>query len=250
MGFARGLACKRWSRIALAVVTCVLALGFMGQGSTALAWGGKGGAQSRNSVSPATCAPDSSTVDTNAYPEAEIYYITSSNGVNVRQGAGTGYCIITTQGYQADVVRVPGVNSVNANGYTWIKVAYFLGQCQYCANYSWSNTGWIATVGLSLPGGTDTCELSAGCDGYSGAPAGQSGWQFAGPFPPTNPEWSKSTCQANQGNTYNSCYWYSYHQNATHPGVYASSVNPNWFGDPSTPNTYSVFYWNWDWWVH
>ena len=127
MTFVRGLASQRWSRVALAVVTSVLALALMSQGSTALAWGGKGSTQSKNSVSPATCSPSSSSVAGGS--DTPIYYVTSTIGVNVRQGPGTGYCVITTQGYQADVVQVPGVSTVNANGYTWMYKSFCRNPC-------------------------------------------------------------------------------------------------------------------------
>lgn len=247
MALVRGLASKRWSRTALAVITCVLALTLMSQGSTALAWGGKGSIQSKDSVSSSTCAPSSSSVAGGGL--ADIYYVTSTIGVNVRQGPGTGYCIITTQGYQADVIRVPGVSTVNANGYTWMKVAYFLGQCRYCTNYSWSQTGWIATANLAAASNHYTCLVSSGCDLYSGGVSWY-GWQFGGPYPPTNPQLTQSQC-LNYSDPYNGCSWYNYQQTFTTGAYYgADTTNPNWFGEESTPNTYCHFVWNYDWWSH
>lgn len=250
MGFARGLASRRWSRVALAAFVGVMALVLMSQGSTALAWGGKGNTQSKNSVSPSTCTPSSSSVAGGS--DTPIYYVTSTIGVNVRQGPGTGYCVITTQGYQADVVQVPGVSTVNANGYTWMKVAYFLGQCRYCTNYSWSNTGWIAMTGLALAqtGAYDhtfTCEISTGCDSYGWN--NQTGWWPGGPFPPTNPQWTQSQCQSS-----NECSWETYHTavvEETGLDWGASTTNPNWFVVNTGAEVFGYnFYWNWDWWAH
>jgi hypothetical protein len=220
-----------------------------GQSGVALAWGGKGSAQSKSSVSPATCTPSSSAP---SGLNAPIHYVTSTTGVNVRQGPGTGYCVIATQGYQADVVQVPGVSTVNANGYTWMKVAYFQGLCRYCSNYDWSHTGWIATANLAAATGNYTCEVSSGCDEYQGDIIG-SGWQFGGPYPPTNPQLTQSQClNYNPGGTYNQCFWYNYHQVFYFPSGYggADVDNPNWFGSAATANTLSQFVWNYDWWAH
>jgi hypothetical protein len=226
-----------------------------GQGGVALAWGGKQGtpaAQTKTNVVPATCSPDVSTVDTNTYYVGLIYYVTSSNGVNVRQNPGTSYCIITTQANGADVVRVPGVNSVSANGYTWIKVAYYLGQSRFSTNYSWSNTGWIATTGLTLAQAGDgahtfTCEISTGCDSYGWN--NQTGWGPGGPYPPTNPEWTQSQCQSS-----NECAWVTYHNTEVeYTGLEwgASTDNPNWFVVNTGAYVFGWnLYWNYDWWAH
>jgi hypothetical protein len=247
MAFVRGLAGQRWSRVVLAALASVLALVLMSQGSTALAWGGKGSAQSKSSVSPATCSPSSSSVA--GGDVATIYYVTATAGVNVRQGPGTSYCVIATQSYQADVVQVPGVSTVNANGYTWMKVAYFQGQCRYCTNYSWSHTGWIATSNLTVASDRFTCLVSSGCDLYRGGVFGY-GWQFGGPYPPTNPQFTQSQCQ-NYSNPDNACLWEGYQQTVVEGNGYgADTTNPNWFGTSSGPNWYTNFVWNYDWWAH
>jgi len=245
-------------RVLLPALLALVVLGIVGNGPTALASGGKPGA---GGISPHTfhtpplsgsCPADVS--NPGPTTAATVYYVSATSAVNVRQGPGTGYCVVTSQNSTGDVVAVPGVATVNANGYTWIKVAFYLGACQFCTNYSWSDTGWMATSFLTQATNNWTCELSGGCDEYVGAIL-ERGWPFTG-YPPTNPEWSKSTCLANPGSSGNNgCFWYNYNQNRSLSGLQsymigADPANPNWFYIYSGAELSPFLAWNYDWWAH
>jgi hypothetical protein len=219
---------------------------------TALAYGGKPTTLGAK-VTPFTCAPDNSS-HTTSWTADTVYYVNATGGVNVRNGPGTGYCIVTSQGYTADVVAVPNTATVNANGYTWIKVAYYEGNCQTCTNYSWSQTGWMAINFLTKMSSGFECVESAGCALYF--VDSSSGYPYPSSY---DPNLSQSQCSASSSPM--PCEWHAngYNSTISPPSTQytlkygAYDGNPNWFAylysfkDGSFEGDY---YWNYDWWAH
>lgn len=61
-------------------------------------------------------------------PEGDIYQVDSSNGVNMRKGAGTSYSVLTAIPDKTEIVVT---ETKKANGYTWGKTSY-MGTSGWC----------------------------------------------------------------------------------------------------------------------
>lgn len=61
-------------------------------------------------------------------PEGDIYRVNSSNGVNMRKGAGTSYSVLTAIPDKTEIVVT---ETKKANGYTWGKTSY-MGTSGWC----------------------------------------------------------------------------------------------------------------------
>jgi hypothetical protein len=187
---------------------------------------------------------------------APISYVNTTGNVNVRQGAGTNYCVITTQGPTMDVVLVPGVSPKwdSTGTYKWQEVAFYENNCQSCSNYSWNATGWIVASFLTPATHGFKCVMSSGCDLFQSYMYGD--WTVGGPFP-SNPEASVSNCWTMQSMDSTgadlACHaanGYDQSTSSSLSGVSAAVANPNWFISDWGAQVYSYYNWNYDWWAH
>lgn len=232
-----------------ALASLVFVLSAFGQ-STAFAAGGKSSSRHNVQNYSSTC-PGQST--SNYGYDLPIYQVSASSSVNVRQGPGTGYCVITTQSPGGDVLAVTnssgGIIEQSANGYTWLKVLYFEGNSAPSANYSFGQSGWMAINFLARANTGFKC-LSSGCDEFQGGIPNQ--WQpyvwEPGNEPPSP---YPSTCNGVTDSNGNTCYreGNGYQYSFTSP--FADPSNPNWFMQPCYCMVQGyVFFWNYDWWAH
>jgi len=139
-------------------------------------------------------------------------------------------------------VEDPSVAEVTSGGITWVKISYFLGHCQTCVNYAWSNTGWVDKAYLTAATGNYTCEEQAGCPKIASGFNGQSGGSPNLSAPPE----TSSTCS--KLTTY-ICTWHPY---ATGEGNDSSAAtdNPNWWYGECGFEIGCTWFWNYDWWAH
>lgn len=217
--------------------------------STAFASGGspslRQGTQRYSSTCPGTAA-------SNYFRDIPIYQVSASSNVNVRQGPGTGYCVITTQYPGGDVLAVldntGNLIEQNNNGYTWLRVLYFEGNSPASSNYSFSQAGWMAINFLARANTGFKC-LSSGCDLFQGAVVSTSQYAWTPSNPPPSPY--PSTCSGVTDSSGNTCYRKSNGYQYSYSTPYADPYNPNWFVYLCSCEVEGYkFFWNYDWWAH
>lgn len=194
-----------------------------------------GAGPARAACGPLSGAPPSSLLT------APVYVVVNS-GANVRNAPTVNGCVIVLESSGTDVVAVPDSNgniqTVNADGYTWLKIAYYQFSCRTCSNIDWSHEGWAAMVNLkSAKTGPVLCNPGPG----GGAPC-----LVFSDLPPNTgpPSHGATSCPPSY-----SCPTTPVGQYYSDTSVVAYASDPNWFIHHFGNGVGNNFYWGYDWYL-